>query len=253
MKLNYKEFGSGKPMIILHGLLGSLDNWQTLAKRFAENFHVFTVDQRNHGQSPHSDVMDYDAMSEDLSDFIREHQLEKPILIGHSMGGKTVMKYSLENPDKVSAMISVDMSPRDYSVHHEHIIESLKVIDFNVMRSRKEIEKFLMERLNNIGVVLFLSKNIYWKEKDQLAFRFNLDVLSDNLDIISSWPAVQSVYNDKSLFIKGLKANYILEEDAEIIQNYFPKARIVGIDSGHWVHAEKADEFYNAVMGFLNG
>lgn len=251
MKLNYKEFGSGRPMIILHGLLGSLDNWQSLAKRFAENYHVFTVDQRNHGQSPHSDEIDYELLSEDLNEFIEVHQLDNVILVGHSMGGKTVMKFALDHPEKVSDLIVVDISPRHYPVHHEHIIESLKLVDFNLQKSRKEVEDFLMERLNDRGVVMFLTKNVYWEDKDKLAFRFNLDALYDNLDIISSWPAEFSSYDGRTLFIRGSKANYITDDDEAVIKAYFPDSEIISIYSGHWVHAEKADEFYDAVVRFL--
>lgn len=251
MILNYKEFGQGRPMIILHGLLGSLDNWQTLARRFSENFKVYTIDQRNHGQSPHTDDIDYDLLSADLADFIHQHDIKDPILIGHSMGGKTVMKYTLENPESVSALIAVDMSPRDYDIRHDHIMEALVQIDFNVMKSRKEIEDFLMKRLNNLGVVLFLSKNIYWIEKDRLAFRFNLDALYRNLDLISGWPHCTGEYNGKTLFIRGIKANYITDNEPAI-KAYFPMARLIDLNAGHWVHAEKPEDFYNSVMGFLN-
>jgi pimeloyl-ACP methyl ester carboxylesterase len=237
-------------MIILHGLLGSLDNWQTLARRFSENFKVYTIDQRNHGQSPHSDDMDYDLLSTDLADFIREHAIVDPILIGHSMGGKTVMKYALEHPESVSALIPVDMSPRDYAIHHDHILEALMGIDFNVLKSRKEVEAFLMKKLNNMGIVLFLSKNIYWIDKDQLAFRFNLDVLYKNLDLISGWPYVTGQFKGKTLFIRGAKANYISKDEPNIL-TYFPNALIKDIDAGHWVHAEKPEAFYEAVMDFL--
>ena len=250
MKLNYKEFGEGRPMIILHGLMGSLDNWQSLAKRFSENFKVYTIDQRNHGQSPHSDEMNYDVMSNDLKEFIEDHNITKPILIGHSMGGKTVMKYTLENPDKVEAMISVDMSPRDYAVHHDFITEALLSVDFNKVKSRKEVEDILMKQLNNMGIVLFLAKNVYWESKEKLAYRFNLEVLNDNLDLISGWPHCIASYPGKSLFIRGSKADYI-QDDEPNIDAYFPNHTVVTLDSGHWVHAEKPEEFFQSVMDFL--
>lgn len=251
MKLNYKEFGEGRPMIILHGLLGSLDNWQTLAKRFAEDFHVFTIDQRNHGQSPHSDRMDYEVLSADLENFIEEHQLDNVILIGHSMGGKTVMKYTLEHPEKVAAMISADMSPRDYPVHHEYILDALRSVDFSAVKTRGDVKDQLMEKLQNKAVVLFLTKNVYWKDKENLAYRFNLDAIYDNIDLVSSWPFTPGVFEGKSLFIRGVKADYISDDEPNI-HAYFPNAKIVDIDSGHWVHAEKPDAFYQAVMDAVN-
>ena len=251
MKLNFKEFGKGQPLLILHGLLGSLDNWQTLAKRFSEHFHVYTIDQRNHGQSPHDEDIDYDLLSDDLDDFIADNNIENPILMGHSMGGKTVMKYALEHPKNVKALISVDMSPREYAVHHDHIMEALHEVDFNVVKTRKEVEDILMNLLSNRTVVQFLAKNVYWKEKDRLAYRFNLDVLYENLDLISGWPIAHGEYNGPTLFIGGDKVDYITNDDEAIIKAYFPKAQIKMLNSGHWVHAEKAHDFYSTVMNFL--
>ncbi len=250
MKLNYKEFGSGRPMIIIHGLLGSLDNWQSLAKRFAEDYHVFTLDQRNHGQSPHCDDMDYDLMTADLEEFISEHNIVNPILIGHSMGGKTVMKFALEHPEKVSALIPVDMSPRDYPIHHQHIIDALDSIDFNEVKSRKDVEKILIEKLEIPSVVAFLSKNVYWREKEKLDYRFNLNAIENNIDLISAWPVIHGEYTGPTLFIKGNKADYVTDIEPNI-EAYFPNARIVGLHAGHWVHAEQPDEFYQTVIDFL--
>ena len=250
MKLNYKVFGEGQPMIILHGLLGSLDNWQTLARRFSSDFKVYTVDQRNHGQSPHSDDMDYDLMVDDLTELISDLNIENPILIGHSMGGNTVMKYALENPDRIHSLISVDIAPRAYSVRHNSIMDALKSIDFNTIQSRKEVEQILMEKINDLGIVQFLSKNVYWKEKNKLAYRFNLDALNYNLDLISNWSRITSQFEGKTLFIRGGKADYITD-DEPTIPAYFPNYELVTLDTGHWVHAEKPEEFYKTVIDFL--
>ena len=166
------------------------------------------------------------------------------------MGGKTAMKFALEHPEMVSELIVVDMSPRDYTVHHDHIMEALKLVDFNVVKSRKEAENILMKELNDRGVVQFLSKNIYWKEKDRLDFRFNLDALYNNLDLISGWNQTYSQFEGKTLFIRGGKAKYISNDEPNI-PAYFPNSRIVTIDSGHWVHAEKPDDFFKLITEFL--
>ena len=252
MKLNYKVYGEGQPMIILHGLLGSLDNWTTVAKKLGEHYKVFTVDQRNHGQSPHDDDIDYDLMSEDLLDFIEEHNIEHPILLGHSMGGKTMMKFALDNPDKLSALISADMSPRTYAVQHDVILDALNSIDFNEVKSRKEAEIILMEKLNDLGTVLFLVKNIYWKEKEKMAFRFNLSSLRANITTISDWPENHKIYSGNTLFIRGGNSNYI-EDNEPSIQTQFPNSTLYTIKGvGHWLHAEKPDEFITVVRNFLD-
>src|SRR5437763_1005250 len=119
MKLFFRQSGQGQPLFILHGLLGSSDNWFTLAKKFSETFSVYLIDQRNHGQSPHSDEFDYKVMTEDLEEFIRDHHLENPHIIGHSMGGKTAMNFAVKNPDEVSKLIVVDIVPKSYFVKHD--------------------------------------------------------------------------------------------------------------------------------------
>lgn len=249
MKLNFKEFGSGPPMIILHGLLGSLDNWQTLAGRFSENFHVYTIDQRNHGKSPHSEEISYDLMARDLRELCRAENISNPILIGHSMGGKAAMKYALKYPNETTALISVDMSPRKYGVHHRDIFEALSAVDFEELRSRKDVEEFLYSMLKNMGVVYFLTKNLFWKEKDRLDYRFNLDVLRKNLEVLGDWNDDRQ-YSGKSLFIRAGQADYISDNEPSIA-HHFSNANVETIDSGHWVHAEKPEEFYRVVMEFL--
>jgi esterase len=252
MKLNFKQYGSGHPLIILHGLMGSLDNWGTLAKRFGEYFSVYIVDQRNHGQSPHDDDIDYELMSEDLLEFIEDHDLVRPILLGHSMGGKTVMKFALDNPDKVSALIVADISPRTYKVHHDQILDALASINFYEVKSRKEVENILLDKLGDKGTVLFLAKNVYWESKEKLAYRFNLESLRNNITTISAWPENHMVYNGDVLFLRGGKSNYIGDHETSI-EEQFPKAALQTIEgAGHWLHAEKPDEFFNHVMNYLD-
>ena len=252
MKLNYKEFGQGRPLIILHGLLGSLDNWQTLAKRWGEDFHVFTVDQRNHGQSPHNEEMNYHLLSGDLLEFIREHNIESPVILGHSMGGKTAMSFAFEHPEKITGLIVVDISPRHYAVHHQEILDALASVDFNTMHDRKTIQDHLMARIGNMAIVMFLTKNVYWRTDNELGYRFNLEALRDNIATISSWPFEHEQYSRPTLFVRGSNSNYISDNE-ESIQKHFPNATLLTVHgAGHWVHAEKPDELYNIVKGYMN-
>ncbi|HAW51305.1 MAG TPA: alpha/beta hydrolase [Flavobacteriales bacterium] len=253
MELNYKEFGQGRALIILHGLLGSLDNWQTLARRFGEDFHVFTLDQRNHGQSPHSAEMTYSALAEDLHDFIEKHHLHNPILLGHSMGGKTVMTFALKYPEKVQKLIVADISPKDYGISHREILEALSSVNFNVLKDRKSIQDHLMQRINNLGIVLFLTKNIFWEDKDKLAFRFNLPVLSDSIAHLSGWEPNQGRYSGSTLFIRGGNSPYVDDADPAA-KSQFPNSEIETIPgAGHWLHAEKPEEFYHMVRSYILG
>jgi esterase len=254
MNLAFREFGEGQPLIILHGLFGQSDNWNTLAKGFAEKgFRVFTIDQRNHGLSPHSDTWTYEAMADDLKEFIEEHHLQDPILLGHSMGGKTVMFFELKYPNVASKIIIADMSAREYPAHHKDVLDALHAVDFDTVKNRKEAEAVMNEHISDFGTKQFLLKNIYWKNPDnsRMDWRFNLQVISDKYDNVRV-PVPQFSSNTTTLVIRGEKSNYIKESDIEDFKKRFPNAHYVTIkDAGHWVHAEKPKEFFETVMAFI--
>ena len=255
MELAFREFGQGQPLIILHGLFGQSDNWNTLAKRFVESgFRVFTVDQRNHGLSPHSDEWSYEAMAHDLKEFIDYHNLHNPILLGHSMGGKTVLFFELLYPNVSVKNIVVDIAPRAYEPHHQEVLEALKAVDFSNINTRKEAEVILGNYISDFGTKQFLLKNIYWREDEtkQMDWRFNLKVICENIDSIGiELPFFTS--NKPFLFIRGDKSNYINDTDCVEIEKRFTKIEIETIpNSGHWVHAEQPDAFFNCVLKFIS-
>lgn len=254
MQLAFREYGSGQPLIILHGLFGQSDNWNTLAKRFGENsFRVFTIDQRNHGLSPHSEEWNYEVMADDLSEFISEHQLKDPILIGHSMGGKTVMFFELKYPNIAKKIIVADIAPRAYESHHDSVLKALNAVDFSVIKTRKEAEAVMNDHISDFGTKQFLLKNIYWKDSETglMDWRFNLKVIDKEYQNIGV-EVPDSSSNVETLFIRGEKSNYITEKDFPDIERRFPYYKLVTIkDSGHWIHAEKPNEFFEAVMEFI--
>ncbi|MFT5310827.1 MAG: esterase, partial [Bacteroidia bacterium] len=147
MRLHFKEYGEGKPLVILHGLFGSLDNWFSISKAFADKHHVYLVDQRNHGQSPHYDSHTYEEMADDLFEFFQEHGLKDAVLMGHSMGGKTALLFASEHGELLSKLVVVDMGVKQYPVHHDLIIRSMQALDLEVMNSRKEAEESLTHLL----------------------------------------------------------------------------------------------------------
>lgn len=253
MKLHYRELGEGEPLFILHGLFGSSDNWQTLAKKFAEKFKVILVDQRNHGHSPKSDDFNYQLLAEDLFELLNDLNIDKANLIGHSMGGKTIIHFAQKHPERIEKMMVVDIAPKQYPSHHDVILEGLNAIDLNVVKSRGEAEKILDNYIQDFSVKQFLLKNLYWKiSGEQLAWRINLPVLTREMGNILSEVPKQSC-KVETLFVRGDKSNYILESDFSEIKTQFPNSEIVTIhDAGHWIHAEKPVEFYNTVMSYFN-
>jgi pimeloyl-ACP methyl ester carboxylesterase len=255
MKLAYRKFGEGQPLIILHGLFGQSDNWNTLAKRFGENgFKVYTLDQRNHGLSQHSDAWDYQLMAEDLKEFIEEHQLQNVILLGHSMGGKTVLFFEQMFPQLANKLIIVDISPRAYEPHHDSVLKALNAVDFTDINTRKEAEAILGEYISDFGTKQFLLKNIFWKEDEtkQMAWRFNLKTITTEYNNIGvSVPFFIS--DTKTMFIRGEKSDYIKNDDEEDIASRFSNYQLKTIvNSGHWVHAEQPEAFFNCVMDFIS-
>ena len=254
IELNYKSFGQGPPLIIVHGLFGTLDNWQTLAKSFAEKYSVFILDLRNHGRSPHMDgLFDYQVLAEDLKDFMEQHWIYKSHLLGHSMGGKTVMQFSLTYPEMVDKMIVVDIAPKSYKGGHEAILHALSSLDLTTLVDRKSAEDHLMNLLNDVGTVQFLLKNLSRKKEGGFEWKMNLNNLIQNYDNILDNISIESQNEHPALFIRGSNSDYVLDSDFQHIQELFPNSKIITIDdAGHWVHADKPKELFEIVDEFLS-
>lgn len=253
MKLFYRKFGQGQPLIILHGLFGQSDNWNSLAKQFSEQgFEVYIVDQRNHGLSPHSDEWNYKVMSEDIFELIDDLKLQNVILLGHSMGGKTVMQFALDHENMLDKLIVADIAPKYYPLHHQLVLQALEAVDFKTVKTRREAEDILNSYITDFGTKQFLLKNIYWKENGELAWRFNLDVIIKKIENIGEATPNENSCNTPTLFIRGEKSNYILNEDLDMIHEIFPRSILETIsDAGHWVHAEKPKAFFECVIDFI--
>jgi pimeloyl-ACP methyl ester carboxylesterase len=254
MLLHSNILGEGKPFVILHGFLGMNDNWKTLGNQFSEQgFQVHLVDQRNHGHSFWSDTFNYEALAEDLKAYCEAHDLEDIILIGHSMGGKTAMLFAAEYPEFVSKLIVADISPRFYPVHHDGILEGLSALNFDELKSRGEADKVLSNYVKDFGTRQFLLKNLYWVEKRQLGLRMNLEVLKNEVAEVGEALPSYSIFQKDTLFLRGDRSEYIGVGDEAIISNHFPKAKIETIsNAGHWLHAENPDDFFEAVINFVN-
>ena len=252
MQLNYKSFGSGPALIILHGLFGSLDNWQTLAKRFAEHFSVFIVDQRNHGKSPHVDDFSYEAMSEDLEDFMDQLGIYSAHVIGHSMGGKTAMTFALEYPSRVEKMVIVDMAPVAYEPHHEVILKALIEFPVNEVQNREEADSILRRDIHEAGVRNFLLKNLARVKGGGFQWKFNLQVIYDAYDSILHGIEADYPGEMPTLFLHGGNSEYVLPAHHSRIQALFPQSEFITIpNAGHWVHAEAPNDFFEKTLEFL--
>ncbi len=255
MKLFSRIYGTGRPLIILHGLFGMSDNWQTHANKYANlGFQVHVLDQRNHGQSGHSQDFSYQSMANDLLEYMRDNEIQKACIIGHSMGGKVAMLFAAQHADKVEKLIVVDIAPKGYPVHHDAIIDALKSLDFTQLKSRGGADKALAQKLDNLSIRQFLLKSLYWKEKGKLALRFNLDVIEKNIGMVGEPLFADAQFDGETLFIRGARSGYIKEDDLDLIHAHFPLAEMYTIENaGHWVHAEAAEEFADVSTRFLLG
>ncbi len=252
MQLNFKSFGQGPPLVILHGLFGMLDNWQTLAKKLAEDYSVFIVDQRNHGRSPHSDEFGYRIMAEDLREFLESQWIYQSHILGHSMGGKTAMQFALDYPEMVERLVVVDIGPEKSSGSHSEIFEALLAFPVDEVQNRKEAENILATRLPDYGVRQFLLKNLTRQKEGGYRWKMNLPVLHREYQAILADVEKEQAYEGPALFIRGGRSNYIDPTQFDQVQEYFSEAQLVSIpEAGHWVHADQPDQLLTAVQNFL--
>ncbi len=264
--LHFKKLGSGHPLIILHGLYGSGSNWLSIAKKLAGICEVFLVDQRNHGRSPHHSEHNYLALMEDLRQFMDDHGLQKSMLLGHSMGGKTAMYMATHYPGRVSRLIVADMSPLSYvskgerAVHfagHEYIMNALLSLDLQDIESLRDASIKLEEAFPDIGLRQFLLKNLHKNDAGLYEWQLNLEVLLKNLDSLGDgldpdqYPS-EGFRQYPALFIRGENSAYISDRDVKAIKRLFPASNLVSIlGAGHWLHAEQPEIFVKIVKKFL--
>ena len=254
MKLYFRQTGeTGPAIVILHGLFGSSDNWLTTSKTIAANgYRVFLVDQRNHGQSPRANDQDYQNMAADLHEFLTDHGIDKSILVGHSMGGKTVMQYAMTYPGTFEKLVVVDIAPKFYPIHHAEIIRGLKAINLLGIKGRNEADAILQTYEPILAVRQFLLKNLYRNEQGVFDWRINIPVIERELHGIGEELTNPSIVTAPTLFIRGSESPYITNEDIPDIKRIFPNAQVQTIQgAGHWVQAEKPVEFVDVLMNFI--
>jgi pimeloyl-ACP methyl ester carboxylesterase len=253
MKLYSKIYGDkGQDLIIIHGLFGMSDNWNTLGKRFAKYCKVHLIDLRNHGKSPHADDFNYEVMCEDILEYMEDNNIQKPILLGHSLGGKVAMKFAFTYPEKTEKLIVADMAPRRYNTDfHQNLLSTLYKLPLEDFIKREEVDHALSLFVEDKGIRLFLLKNLYRNENKEFAWRFNIEVLLEKVSNIQEANFVKGICDVPTHFIRGGNSNYITSEDELTINKHFSDFSIATIDgAGHWLHAEKPKRFYDEVMGF---
>lgn len=258
MRLNTRRGGEGQPVIILHGLFGSAENWQTIARLLAGNYHVVAVDLRNHGESPHAPEMSYAAMAADVIETVDEIGFESVHLVGHSMGGKVAMTAALIHPDRVRSLCVVDIAPKVYPPHHREILDAMQALEDADVRSRGEADEVLAAGIPEAAVRAFLLKSVRADDAGHYRWTLNRRAIAESYDEIAGWPPCEGTppgdgtYPGPTLFMRGALSDYVAEADVEAARTWFPAARLVTVEgAGHWVHAEQRSAFVQRLVRFL--
>jgi len=253
MNLFYREYGSGYPLIILHGLYGSSDNWISIADDLSDSYRVILPDQRNHGRSAHDPVHTYEAMSSDLLELVNKLEIREFILAGHSMGGKTASFFACRQPGMLSGLVIIDISPFRQdpeeitagSIHHK-ILKKMTETDPSELRNREEADKLFSEFISSEKVRNFLLKNLKRNREGSFKWKLNPGNLYNNLDNIFEGLKMPDNTDNKIIrgfpvfFLRAMDSAYIKDQDYHDIQAVFPAAEIIEVPgSSHWIHAEK--------------
>ena len=251
MHLFSRKVGEGQPFVVLHGVFGSSDNLFTVCKKIAESgFEVHILDARNHGQSPRNEVFNYEVMAADLNAYLNENNIQNPIIMGHSMGGKTVMTFA-QTYTNFSKLIIVDIAPRFYPTHHDHILAGLAAIDLSKITSRKDAEDIFSNYVSDFGEKQFILKNLYRTEESGFDWRINIPVISREIYQIGGEIVLDKKVEKPTLLIRGSDSSYVTDADFEDFKSSFVNAELLTINgANHWVHATKPIEFVEAILEF---
>jgi esterase len=265
MKLFYRKYGYGPPLVILHGLYGSSDNWGTIAKKLGDTYTVYLPDQRNHGQSPHSDIHDYDSMRDDLYELVNDLAIKKFFLAGHSMGGKTAISFALKWPEMLNGLLIADISPFTYesnghSAHSQHItiLNAILSSDLKKISSRDEADSLLKKKIPDESIRSLILKNLQRIHGNTFSWKMNAESLLNNLDKIMSGIKRKTDFSQQIsgfpvIFLKGGESDYISKEDFRDILKVFPAADIIEVPgAGHWIQVDKPDEVVKNIRSLMS-
>jgi len=253
MKLFYRKTGTGNPILLLHGLFGSAENWMNIANGLRDAGQLYLLDMRNHGRSPHSHVFDYTVMVEDVYEFLGDLNLRQVSMVGHSMGGMIAMNFALSYPHRINNLVVIDIAPRLYPIHHQNIVDGLLSIDINQIKTREQADDQLSRFIEQSQIRQFLLKNLYRTTSGKFVWRLNLPVIAQNLSMLGQGIESEKTFTKSCLFIRAALSDYIRVEDEALIKKLFPRARIVTVENTtHWLPAENPAAVITTIKSFFN-
>lgn len=251
MGLYARQTGQGEPLILIHGLFGSLENLGGIARPLADHYTVYSLDLPNHGRSPHTDTMNLATMAADVLSWMDEQKLESAHILGHSLGGKVAMELALGYAERINSLVVLDIAPVTYPPHHDAIFEGLLALDPGQLESRAQADDLLKSHVSELPVRSFLLKNLV-KESQGFGWRINLSAIHQNYSHLIDANREDGTFTGPTLFVKGGNSNYIQEKHRDAIVSRFPKAAVKIVpETGHWLHAEKSELVAGLVRRFL--
>ncbi len=252
VELNFQDTGGeGVPLVVIHGLFGSADNWRSHVKAWQETRRVISVDLRNHGRSPHAVGMGYDAMAEDVVKLLDRLEIPSAHLLGHSMGGKVVITLARLSPERVASLIVGDIAPLAYGHDHDTVFAGLRRLEEGRPANRREADDLLGEHVKERAVRLFLATNLERAEQGGLQLRLGLDEIQDDYETIMGPPAGEGAFPGPTLVLRGANSPYVTDAMLPALREVLPEAEVVTLEAGHWLHAEQPEAFRESVEAFL--
>lgn len=256
VSLNFRSYGHGeKTLVILHGVLGASQNWQRVAKALSDQYRVLAVDQRNHGDSPHTPAHTVEAMREDLKYFFEQRQLPRACVLGHSMGGMAAMEFAFHYPEFLHGLIVEDIAPRPYRSTSVGLLAALAQLDLNRINSRQDADEALARMIPNETVRQFVLTNLARGENGGWRWRMNIEALQSYQHDLAHYAApLHARYEGEALFIGGGRSEFHIDHHHGLILQHFPNSRLEMMpEAGHWLHFEKWEAFVAMVRKFLEG
>lgn len=252
MQLHFEKSGQGQPLVMMHGLFGSLENLGAISRILEQHFTLYRLDLRNHGQSPHADSMSFAEMAADALEFLDGQSLQTPFVFGHSLGGKVGMELACSHPERVGKLIVADIAPVTYPAHHNAILDGLASVELNQLRSRKEADQQLARFVEEAPIRQFILKSLQRDDEGHYDWRMNVPALINCYDDLRVAVCDQGCYPGPTLFLRGEKSNYIAERNEAEISAKFPSSSITTVKgASHWLHAERPQVVADAVLKFL--
>lgn len=251
MYLNHIESGSGPPVVLLHGLFGSARNLGTVQRALAPLFRVIAMDARNHGASPHAPGMRYPVLAADVLETLDSLGIARAAVIGHSMGGKTAMVLAVMEPERVGRLLVADIAPVAYEHGNNAVVEAMRAITLRAGLTRAEAEAALSDAVIDPSVRTFLIQNLQFGPQPH--WRIGLDEIAAAIPDLEGWQPPSGAYSGPTLFVSGVRSDYVRPEHRPIIRALFPAARFVSVKhAGHWLHADNPAGFLSVVEAFLH-